>query len=419
MDEKIKSLLRLNFEWPAKGERLSLDRALRLAVQIAQLGAPHVSPNPTVGCVALGPNDEFLAAGFHPRIGERHAEIDVLQQLSPAEIKDSHFVVTLEPCAHEGRTPSCAKTLAKLPLRSLTYGLIDPFDKVAGKGLQILREAGVDVLSFVERAERLGYHLTPRRVAEWQADLERSCEIFLANVREHRPFVALKAALSLDGALALATGESQWLTGPAARERGHFLRASHDVTAIGVGTLLQDDPQLNVRLPGVQKYNSVLIFDPLAKGLNSDRDFKVYSTHAPERIFWATRTSALSKAAAQSRRARHIALPESNDSNEMWSALLQQLWQWDCKSVFVEGGAKTLGGLMSLHQQALKRGLRGWIDRVHLFQAPIFLGSQGFSVSQGFEVGQMNERLRLNHLRREQLGEDTYLTGKLGLQPSS
>ncbi len=430
MDEKIDPVLAgltpVDFatgvgHWrePFKGQRLSLTEAMAIAIKISQHGAPFVSPNPCVGCVVLSSDNEFLAYGFHPRVGERHAEIDALQKLSPDEIKGSHFFVTLEPCAHQGRTPSCAKTLASLPIAQVTFGLIDPFEKVAGQGLEILRNAGIDVMTFHDRMSASQTSLSPQQALAWQMDLESTCEIFLKNVRQKKPFVSVKAAISLDGAMALKSGESQWITGPEAREHGHQLRAKYDLTAIGVNTLLQDDPRLNVRLPNIQKQNAILILDPQGRGLQSDREFKIFSAHSPKHIFWAVRTSQLSKnsfseldfqdldgAAQKEFQQRHRAslLPLAEETAPLnWSALLAQLWQWNVKSLLVEGGPHTIGSLLT--QRA--------VDRLHLFQAPILVGGGHQTWSGEFAISQMKDRLELKGLRRQTLGTDLYLTGLL------
>ena len=144
MDDKI-----VLFQCPyKKGDIITADQAMQLAIDIAKLGAPYVSPNPLVGCVVVNAKHEFINYGYHHKYGYDHAEADALKKLSEAEIKNSTFYVTLEPCAHEGKTPSCAKTLAKHPIKKVVYGLIDPNPLVSGEGAQILIMAGIEAIEY-------------------------------------------------------------------------------------------------------------------------------------------------------------------------------------------------------------------------------------------------------------------------------
>ncbi len=164
--------------------RFSLDQAMKLAMEEALKGAPFVSPNPLVGCVILDSRGQLLSRGFHTAFGQPHAEVEALKGLSTEQLKGAHVVVTLEPCAHQGKTPSCAKLLASLPIAKVTYGLIDPNPLVAGQGVEILHAAGIK---------------TELYQGPLQDELEEVCEEFLWNFRRQEIFVALKVAQSLDG----------------------------------------------------------------------------------------------------------------------------------------------------------------------------------------------------------------------------
>ncbi|MFN9068767.1 MAG: bifunctional diaminohydroxyphosphoribosylaminopyrimidine deaminase/5-amino-6-(5-phosphoribosylamino)uracil reductase RibD, partial [Bdellovibrionales bacterium] len=191
------------------------------------------------------PKDFFLASGYHQRCGGPHAEVEALQKVKPELLAGAHVIVTLEPCAHEGRTPSCAKTLAQLPIKKITYGIVDPNPLVSGKGHQILKEAGLDVQEYQ---------------GPLKLNLERVCEEFLVNQKEKRIFVALKVAQSLDGKIALKNGKSQWITGPDSRDFVQNLRAQYDGILVGRNTVVADNPSLNVRVPGITKDNHVIVW---------------------------------------------------------------------------------------------------------------------------------------------------------------
>jgi diaminohydroxyphosphoribosylaminopyrimidine deaminase/5-amino-6-(5-phosphoribosylamino)uracil reductase len=269
MDEKVIAL-----PAPERGVKFTPFQAMQLAIDEAAKGLPFVSPNPAVGCVVLDADGGFLSSGYHQKYGEAHAEVNAVKGLSETDLQQAQVYVTLEPCAHQGKTPSCARMLAKHPLQRVVYGLRDPNPLVSGKGAQILREAGIDCMLFHECA---GPGL--------EAELEEVCEAFLWNQRHNRLFVSLKVAASLDGKIALASGESKWITGAASREFAHWLRASHDATLIGVGTLLRDDPALDIRHPEIQKTNQVVVLDSQAQGLRRSDELKMIKTHRPENLF--------------------------------------------------------------------------------------------------------------------------------------
>lgn len=201
---------------------------MRHALALAEQGRFSTSPNPRVGCViALG--GQIIGQGFHLRAGEPHAEVHALRQAGSAA-RGATAYVTLEPCAHHGRTPPCAAALIQAGVARVVAAMRDPNPLVAGKGLAMLREAGIQVACGLYEAEA--------------RELNRG---FLSRIERGRPFVKLKTAASLDGKTALADGRSQWITGPAARQNVQTLRAESCAVLTGVGTVLADNPRLNVR----------------------------------------------------------------------------------------------------------------------------------------------------------------------------
>ena len=199
--------------YPLRGEKISSDGAMELALRVAYLGAAHVSPNPLVGCVIVDENHNFVACGYHERYGEAHAEISALNKIADVEralLKNSTFYVTLEPCAHQGKTPSCARTLSLLPIKKVIYGLQDPNPLVSGQGAQILKNASIEAEVYE----------VPLKV-----QLFELVEVFLKNFTQKKIFVAGKIASSLDGLMALKNGESKWITSVLAREFSHELRS--------------------------------------------------------------------------------------------------------------------------------------------------------------------------------------------------
>lgn len=198
------------------------------ALELAERGRYTAHPNPMVGCVLVR-DGEVIAEGWHEQAGEPHAEINALRDAGD-RARGATAYVSLEPCAHHGKTPPCAEALIAAGVSRVIAAAEDPFEAVAGRGLQMLREAGIET-----------------EVGLMQVEAQALNEGFISRVVRGRPFVRLKIAASLDGATAMKNGESQWITGPEARRDVQNLRAGSGAIMTGIGTVLADDPSLNVR----------------------------------------------------------------------------------------------------------------------------------------------------------------------------
>jgi len=361
---------------------LTPNEAMKLAIEEGKRGAGFVSPNPLVGCVILGRDGNLIGKGHHARIGEAHAEIHALDSIQDkTQIEGAQVFVTLEPCAHEGRTPSCAKTLAKLPIASVTYGLQDPNPLVSGQGAEILRAAGKKVV--------LHAGLT--------REFEELCEIFLMNMREQRPFVALKAASSLDGKIALSDGSSQWITGESARAHTHKLRGHYDAVLAGAGTFIKDNPRLNSRdLHFAQKRSKVILLDSEGITLPLLQGSGLLEVRAPEDVYVVTASKQKTDLPI-----RQLVAPLKNGEFDL-SAVLQQLYAETVTSIFVEGGAYTFSSFLKQRQ----------VDRVYLYLAPKILGD-GINWSAGLKTASLAESIVLKDMCSEKFGEDFLITGRL------
>ena len=352
---------------PAIGSVITTEQAMALAIQLAQQGAAFVSPNPMVGCVIVDQEHRFLAGGFHERYGQGHAEVNALKKITDqGTLNGSTVYVTLEPCAHEGKTPSCARALAKLPIKKVVYGLQDPNPLVSGQGVQILKAVGIEAVEYQG----------PQKNA-----LTELAEIFLKNFTQKKVFVAAKLASSLDGQIALAHGESKWITNEQSRQFSHELRSRYDAVIVGKNTILQDDPSLNIRHPKILKTTKLIVLDrahTIEKQIKEGRAFQFLKAHATENIIFPNAS----------------ALPD----------VLQELWVSGIKSVYVEGGGTILS-------QFFQEGL---VDRLHLFIAPIILGSGGGqSWTNSLKLSSMSEKILLNNMQSKNFGTDIYLTGQL------
>lgn len=212
---------------------------MKRAICLAKMATGHTSPNPLVGAVVVK-NNTIVGEGYHHKAGEAHAEVHALDAAGD-NARGATLYVTLEPCAHYGKTPPCAKRVVESGIARVVIGSTDPNPLVAGKGIQILTDAGIEVTTdvCVDECIQLNEH-------------------FFTYIQTHKPFVTIKSAMSLDGKIATFTGQSQWITNESSRKDGHILRASHDAMLVGIGTILADDPLLNCRLTKDELYEAII-----------------------------------------------------------------------------------------------------------------------------------------------------------------
>lgn len=231
---------------------------MRAALSLARRGLGRVWPNPSVGCVILDPAGIVVGRGYTQKGGRPHAETEALRQAGDRAHGGTAYV-TLEPCAHHGKTPPCAEALIAGGIARCVVALQDPDPRVAGGGIEKLKQAGCKVELGLLRDE--AYEVTAG---------------FLSRIERGRPLVTLKLATTLDGRIASRTGHSQWITGPAARQYGHLLRATHDAILVGSGTALADNPSLTCRLPGLADRSPVRVV--LDRRLRLPRDGELAKT---------------------------------------------------------------------------------------------------------------------------------------------
>jgi diaminohydroxyphosphoribosylaminopyrimidine deaminase/5-amino-6-(5-phosphoribosylamino)uracil reductase len=377
---------------------LSSAQAMAIAIHEGRKGAGFVSPNPLVGCVILDRNRYLLTTGFHHSVGSDHAEIDALKKLSsPSMIEGGHVYVTLEPCAHQGRTGSCAKALVPLKPASVTYAVEDPNPLVAGQGAAILRAAGIDADLLWNRQD-----LDRTEAAQLTQSAEDLAEIFLHNFRSKELFVAMKVASSLDGKMAFASGESKWITGEAARAHVHLLRARYDAVAIGRSTFVADNPSLNVRHESYPNFvNKAIVFDPEGLTLKEMAKSNLLKVRSPENVIVVTDAK---RSIANPSGVKLIAVPMTGQTDFMMDELLASLKAEGVTSVLLEGGAQTYGSFFQANK----------IRRLHVYLAPMLLGGKnGLSWSQGFGGVSMKERINLHGVERQTFGADEYWTARI------
>lgn len=311
--------------FPEIGTKLTEDAAMFLALSVALRGVGNVSPNPLVGAVVLDRDRKFLAAGCHQQLGQAHAEVDALSQIdSSIDLSGASLFVTLEPCAHEGKTPSCAKMIAGLKLSKVVYGARDPNPLVDGQGVQILRAAGIEV--------ELSSH--------WQSRCEWLMRVFMKNQRRNEIYIGLKVASTPSGVIAGDGTSRLWITGERARQMGHFLRLEYDAIIVGINTVLLDDPTLNVRHPVVQGRTPLrLILDPKGVLLTRSLPLKIL-TEFPERTLVVWPEGIDDSSFLKTYGVKVLKLPITSDKGLFnWEDIKRALWSRGIRSLLIEGGA--------------------------------------------------------------------------------
>jgi diaminohydroxyphosphoribosylaminopyrimidine deaminase/5-amino-6-(5-phosphoribosylamino)uracil reductase len=362
---------------PPVGTSMDPEAACSLALAVALRGVGAVSPNPLVGAVLVDRTHCFLAAGAHDKVGELHAEAKVLkiirEQGLAQRLEGAKLYVTLEPCAHEGRTPSCARTLVGTGIREVVYGLTDPNPLVAGKGAQILREAGIEV---VDAAASKAFQLWSDACADLAA-------VFLHNVSTGRIFTGIKLACSLDGVVAFEGDRRVWITGDRARAYGHWLRMWYDAVAVGAGTVLADNPRLDVRHHFLKDHVPVrtprrVVFDPRGRAFDA-----VYGGDScnlihvePHTTIWLMGDSPESLSRIKRGEALGIsAVPVAVDPSNglfLWEEVERTLQDLGVRSLLLEGGP----GLHSVVLGDHDARVRALLQKLHLFQSPVILGNR-------------------------------------------
>ena len=357
------------------------ERYMRRALELARRASGRTAPNPAVGAVIVR-NGVIVGEGFHPAAGEPHAEIFALHQAGTAA-QGATLYVTLEPCCHSGRTGPCSTAIIAAGIDRVVAGCRDPNPKVAGGGFEQLQAAGIKVESGLLGTECL------RLIAP-----------FAKHIRTGLPYVTLKAGITIDGAVATASGESQWITGAESRLAVHHLRDTHDAIMVGIGTVLADNPRLTTRLPqGGGKNPLRIVVDstlrtPPTAALLAEAGQTLILT-----------TTAASSAAAERLRGEKVDIlcVAGNAGVVDLRDAMQQLGARGIQSILLEGGGR-------LHHGALHSGI---VDRFCIFIAPLLLGGSGIPLFSGQGVSSLQDAFRLRQLHVERYGDDLLLHGEL------
>jgi diaminohydroxyphosphoribosylaminopyrimidine deaminase/5-amino-6-(5-phosphoribosylamino)uracil reductase len=360
-------------------------RFMDIALHLGARGLGAVWPNPAVGCVLVR-DDMIVGRGWTQPGGRPHAETEALLRAGTMA-RGATAYVTLEPCAHHGRTAPCADALVTAGVARVVAAIDDPDPRVSGRGFARLEAAGITVETGLRAAEATAL----------QAG-------FLKRIRVGRPLVTLKMATSLDGRIAVRNGDSRWITGEAARARGHLLRARHDAVLIGRGTALADDPDLTCRLPGLEAASPVRVVADRRLRLPPDSRLARTAKCGPP-VWLLTGAGADTACAAALEGAGVALLPVAERDGALDpEAALAALATRGITRVLVEGGAQLSGAL-------LRAGL---VDRVCWFRAPMVIGDDGLGALAALGLDRVADAPRLHHLSVDTVGDDVLETYAIG-----
>lgn len=365
------------------GDFLSYDeKYMKLAMQLAENAIGRTSPNPLVGAVIVKDN-RVVGCGWHRKAGTPHAEVHALNQAGELA-QGADVYVTLEPCAHYGKTPPCAKALVEAKVKNVYGGLLDVNPKVAGKGFKILEDAGIHV--------EYGF---------LQDELRKQNEVFFKWIEHKKPFVVLKAAMTLDGKIATATGQSKWITNETSRAYGYKLRDIYDGIMVGINTVIEDNPMLTARVDGGKNPIRIVVDSSLKIDINAN----VVQDKSAKTIIATTDKADKDKILKlQAQDVDVIVVDKDKNDKVDIEKLLDILGQQNICSILVEGGATLSGSFVA----------KKLVDKVDFFIAPkIVGGKEAKTPVAGTGILNLQEALALKDIQIEKLEEDILIIGRV------
>ncbi len=356
------------------------------AIELAKKAEGYTNPNPMVGAVIVK-DGKIIGEGFHEKCGELHAERNAIKNLSESA-EGATIYVTLEPCCHQGKTPPCTEAIVENKFRRVVIGSRDPNPLVAGKGTKLLREHGIEVIEDFMKEE-----------------CDEINQVFFHYITTKTPYVVMKYAMTCDGKIATKTGDSKWITGEAARAEVQQMRHKYMGIMAGIGTVLADDPMLNVRVEGLKSPIRIICDSKLRIPLDS----RIVKTAGEYKTIVACGRSANKevadafenkKEALEARGILVVSLPDENGRVDVLK-LMKWLGENSIDSVFVEGGG-------TLNDAIFRAGIA---DRVEVFVAPkLFGGSEAKTPVGGIGIEKVSECTMLWLKKVKQVGDDVLLS---------
>jgi diaminohydroxyphosphoribosylaminopyrimidine deaminase/5-amino-6-(5-phosphoribosylamino)uracil reductase len=358
------------------------NKYMQMALELAELGKGFVNPNPLVGAVIVK-DGKVIGKGFHERFGGAHAEVNAFLDASE-DVEGADMYVTLEPCSHYGKTPPCALKIIENKIKRVYIAQLDPNPLVNSKGVELLRNAGIDV---------------EYGILEENAKIQN--EAFLKYIQTKKPFVAIKYAMTLDGKMATETRDSKWITNEKSRAFVHELRNQYQAILVGVNTIILDDPMLDTRRDVVSRNPIRVILDPK---LEIPLQSKVVQTAKKQQTIIYTSIDINDRRIALLKDLDVIVKQFKSSPNFDLDELLTDLGNQKIDSVLVEGGSYVHGSFID----------QGVVDKAYVFIASKFVGGKNALTPIGGKgVEKMNDAHLLNHIKVHQFDDDIMIEGYL------
>lgn len=355
---------------------------MKIALDLAKKGIGYTNPNPLVGAVIVK-EGRIIAEGYHEVYGGNHAEVNAFRNATE-DVKGAEMYVTLEPCSHYGKTPPCANAIVEKGIKKVIVSLEDPNPEVSGRGIKILRDNGIEVVTGV-----------------LEEDSRKLNEIFLKYITTKLPFCILKTAMTLDGKIATRTGDSKWITNEESRKYVHQLRHRVASIMVGVGTIIQDNPLLNTRLEGEQGSDAIrIVVDTSGR---TPLKSKVLNIKSNARTIIATTELATEETIREfENKGAEVIITPLNENRVDLKYLMKALGERKIDSVLIEGGSE-------LNYASIEAGI---IHKVNAFIAPKLIGGrEGKTPLGGVGRPLMKEALTLKNIDIQRFGNDVMIEG--------
>lgn len=356
---------------------------MKKCFELASKALGRTEPNPLVGAVIVK-NYEIVGSGYHHKAGEAHAEINALREAGAAA-GGSTVYVNLEPCCHFGRTPPCTDALIRAGVKRVVIASLDPNFQIAGQGAEVLRQAGIEVDTGVLADQALKLN-----------------EIYFKYIQTRRPFVLLKAAMTLDGKIATASGDAKWVSNEKSRQFAHELRNKYQGVLVGIGTVTKDNPRLNIRLAKSDARDPIRVVLDTNLRISEQSNLLQTAWDQPLLIFCRPNIDEIKRKKLTRLGAEIVSVATDDDYRISLTEVLEELGRREITSLLVEGGSE-------VHASFLNQGLA---DKVCWFISPKLVGGRTAPTSVG-GLGKkyMQDAIQLKNISYQQFGEDLCLTG--------
>lgn len=353
---------------------------MKRALELAELGRGKVAPNPMVGAVIVKAG-KIIGEGYHKKYGDNHAEVNAFENATE-DVSGATLYVTLEPCAHYGKTPPCAKRIVKEGIKKVVIGVLDPNPLVAGKGVNILKDAGIEVV-----------------VGVLEEECRKINEVFMKYIKTSRPFVLMKYAMSLDGKISTATGKSKWISCEKSRRDVHKLRNNLSAIMVGINTVIKDNPMLNCRIEGGNDPIRIIVDSNLRIPLDS----KIVNTsNNISTIVATTHKADKDKIKLLEERNVEVIVAKEKDGRVDITSLIDKLGEKKIDSILLEGGSE-------INFSCLQEGI---VDKVRIYIAPKILGGNNAKGAVGGRgVSEMIDSFNIENIDISTIGSDIVVEG--------